>query len=65
MIQINKDVYISKSEFKGKKKISIRQWFTNEDGELIATKKGVNLTKEEFQFIVSNQEEILALFDDE
>jgi hypothetical protein len=36
-------------EFKGKKLLHIRTWYTNEAGELAPTKKGVALSYEQFE----------------
>jgi len=36
-------------EFKGKKLLHLRTWYTNEAGELAPTKKGVALSYEQFE----------------
>jgi hypothetical protein len=36
-------------EFKGKKLLHIRTWYTNEAGELAPTKKGVALSYDQFE----------------
>ncbi len=42
-------IRVEVSEFKGKKLLNIRTWYTNDAGELAPTKKGVTLTYEQFQ----------------
>lgn len=37
------------TEFKGKNLVNIRTWYTNEAGELAPTKKGVALSKDQFE----------------
>ncbi|AFM10789.1 transcriptional coactivator p15/PC4 family protein [Turneriella parva] len=42
-------IRVEVGEFKGKKLLHIRTWYTNEAGELAPTKKGVALSYEQFQ----------------
>lgn len=42
-------IRVEVSEFKGKKLLNIRTWYTNDAGELAPTKKGVTLSYEQFQ----------------
>ena len=41
------------SEYKGKKYVNIRTWYTDLEGKLSPTKKGVALTSEQFQLLKS------------
>lgn len=41
------------SEYKGKKYVNIRTWYTDPEGKLSPTKKGVALTLEQFQLLKS------------
>ena len=43
------DIRVEVGEFKGKKLLHIRTWYTNEAGELAPTKKGVALSYEQFE----------------
>ncbi len=42
-------IRVEVGEFKGKKLLHIRTWYTNEAGELAPTKKGVAMSYEQFQ----------------
>lgn len=42
-------IRIEVGEFKGKKLLHIRTWYTNDAGELAPTKKGVAMSYEQFQ----------------
>jgi hypothetical protein len=53
-------IRVEVGEFKGKKLLHIRTWYTNEAGELAPTKKGVALSYEQFQKFKS----ILGAVDD-
>ena len=53
-------IRVEVGEFKGKKLLHIRTWYTNEAGELAPTKKGVALSYEQFQKFKS----ILGVVDD-
>jgi len=53
-------IRVEVGEFKGKKLLHIRTWYTNEAGELAPTKKGVALSHEQFQKFKS----ILGAVDD-
>ena len=53
-------IRVEVGEFKGKKLLHIRTWYTNEAGKLAPTKKGVALSYEQFQKFKS----ILGAVDD-
>lgn len=53
-------IRVEVGEFKGKKLLHIRTWYTNEAGELAPTKKGVAMSYEQFQKFKS----ILGAVDD-
>ncbi|MCX7631946.1 MAG: transcriptional coactivator p15/PC4 family protein [Turneriella sp.] len=42
-------IRVEVGEYKGKKLLHLRIWYTNPQGELAPTKKGVALTYEQFQ----------------
>ncbi|HRP69309.1 MAG TPA: transcriptional coactivator p15/PC4 family protein [Turneriella sp.] len=42
-------IRVEVGEFKGKKLLHIRTWYTNEAGELAPSKKGVALSLEQFE----------------
>lgn len=42
-------IRVEVGEFKGKKLLHIRTWYTNDAGELAPTKKGVAMSYEQFQ----------------
>ena len=42
-------IRVEVGEFKGKKLLHIRTWYTNDAGELAPTKKGVALSYEQFE----------------
>lgn len=41
-------IRVEVGEFKGKKLLHLRTWYTNEAGELAPTKKGIALTHDQF-----------------
>lgn len=53
-------IRVEVGEFKGKKLLHIRTWYTNEAGELAPTKKGVAMSYEQFQKFKT----VLAAVDD-
>jgi len=53
----SRGIRIEKSEFKGKIYVGIRQWY-DDNGEMKPGNKGINLTIEEWQEIVSKLDEI-------
>lgn len=53
-------IRVEVGEFKSKKLLHIRTWYTNEAGELAPTKKGVAMSYEQFQKFKS----ILGAVDD-
>ncbi|HMV34888.1 MAG TPA: transcriptional coactivator p15/PC4 family protein [Turneriella sp.] len=46
-------IRVEVGEFKGKKLLHLRTWYTNDAGELAPTKKGVALSYEQFQKLKS------------
>ncbi len=44
----NGNIHISISEFKDKKYLDIRKYFTNNEGEFAPTRKGISLTSEQY-----------------
>lgn len=52
-----RNVKIEASEFKGKWYVGIRQWY-EQDGEMKPGNKGINLSIEEWDELVSNIEEL-------
>lgn len=60
------NIVISISEFNGVKYLDIRKYFKTEEGELQPTKKGIALSKVQFQELLtllnSKKEEIEGLF---
>jgi hypothetical protein len=46
-------IRVEVGEFKGRKLLHLRTWYTNEAGELVPTKKGIALTYEQFQKLKS------------
>ena len=57
MIEIN-DIRIEKTEFKGKKYVSIRKWYTGAEGIKMPSKNGINMSVEEWKMFVEKFEEI-------
>lgn len=53
--RITEDIYAEVSEFRGKKRVDIRRWyFDKEANELKRTRKGINLSIEEWDDFSSN-----------
>ena len=46
-------IRVEVGEFKGKKLLHLRTWYTNHAGELAPTKKGIALSYEQFQKLKS------------
>lgn len=46
-------IRVEVGEFKGKKLLHLRTWYTNDAGELAPTKKGIALSYEQFQKLKS------------
>lgn len=46
-------ILVSISEFKDKKYLDIRKYFTNKEGEFAPTRKGISLTSEQFQELLT------------
>ena len=45
-------IIVTVKEFKGKTYIDVRNFFENDDGELVPTKKGVSLTPENLDELI-------------
>lgn len=54
-----RNIRVEKSEFKGKEYISIRQWY-DAGGEMRPGNKGINLTPEEWEEMITRKEEIFT-----
>lgn len=61
MIKVGEDIQIERTEFNGNEYISIRRWFSNKEGELRPTKKGINLKLEEWKDFINKFNEIKKL----
>lgn len=46
-------IRVEVGEFKGRKLLHLRTWYTNDAGELAPTKKGIALSYEQFQKLKS------------
>lgn len=57
MFEITENIFAEISEFQGNKRIDIRRWYKKDD-EWHRTRKGINLSKDEWNDFVSNFEEM-------
>ena len=57
MIMVTNELKVEKSEFRGKKYVSIRKWY-DDNGILKPGKNGVNMTEEEWGKFLEKFEEI-------
>lgn len=58
-IKIN-DIRIEKTTFKGNEYLSIRRWY-EKDGQILPSRKGINLKPEEFAEFVERFDEIKTM----
>lgn len=65
MKNIVDDIYITVSEFKGKKRVDIRKYFDNTMGEHTPTQKGINMTAEQWNTFMSQQVDLRAFVNEE
>lgn len=65
MHNITDDIYITVSELHGKKRVDIRKYFDNTMGEQLPTKKGINMTVEQWDAMMSKQVDLRAFVDGE
>jgi len=56
--EIGRMRYVSVSEFRGKKMISIREFYQADDGELRPGKKGISLTSEQWEKLKSHVDDV-------
>jgi len=57
MVMVTNELKVEKSEFRGKKYVSIRKWY-DDNGILKPGKNGVNMTEEEWEKFLEKFEEI-------
>ena len=57
LFEITEGIHCEVSKFKGKTRVDIRKWFLN-DEELIRTRKGINLSLEEWDEFLKNLAEL-------
>ena len=60
-VKENPPRFISRSEFKNKVSLNIREYY-EKDGKILPGKKGINLSKEEFDLLLEHLEEIKEWF---
>ena len=48
------DTKASVSDFRGKKSVNLRKYYKEKSGEWKPTKKGINLTKDQFKLLVDS-----------
>tara|TARA_Y100000310_G_C20418485_1_gene685505 strand:- start:413 stop:637 length:225 start_codon:yes stop_codon:yes gene_type:complete len=48
LFQIANDINLEVSEYKGNKRVDIRKWYEDGNGDLARTRKGVNMTFDEW-----------------
>lgn len=56
MLEIN-DIRIEKTVYKGNEYLAIRRWY-EKDGQILPSKKGINLKPEEAKELIENIDEI-------
>ena len=65
MHNIIDDIYITVSEFMGKNRVDIRKYFDSGAGEMKPTQKGISLTVEQWDALMSQQVDLRAFVDGE
>lgn len=56
--EIVEGVFCEVSDFRGKKRVDIRRWYQDKDGEWQRTRKGINLDMEEFGDFASGIDDV-------
>ncbi|KAI1289647.1 Activated RNA polymerase II transcriptional coactivator p15 [Halotydeus destructor] len=66
-IQLSENRFVTVSEFKGKRRVDIREYYLNDAGEKKPGKKGISLSLEEYKKLVDSISDInkaMGLLDD-
>ena len=64
-MKVVEDVFVSVSEYRGKKYVSLRKWYETKDGELAAGKNGLNVEVDVWGMIVAQMDKINAFVEKE
>lgn len=56
--QIGKQIYVTLSEFKGKRYIDVRKYYADDEGEMKPTRKGISFNAEDWREFVSKIQDI-------
>jgi len=58
LFKVTENIFVNVSEFNNEKRIDIRRWLENKDGEKYRTRKGLNVSIDEWSDLVTLIDEI-------
>ena len=57
-MEIFEDLFLEVTEFKGKRRVDLRKYYHNKEGEALPTKKGISFTVEEWEDFAAQLDDI-------
>jgi hypothetical protein len=64
-VQLAKLKYASVTSYERRVSLNLRHYFQTKKGDVIPTKKGITLTKQQFQILIDNAALLMAQFDEQ
>lgn len=58
LLEVTDGIFVEVSEFREEKRIDVRRWYQNKDGGFYRTRKGLNVTLDEWNDLVAKIEEV-------
>jgi hypothetical protein len=62
MMQLARLKYASVTSYEGRVSLNLRHYFQSKKGDIIPTKKGITLSKEQFQILIDSAPLLMAQF---
>lgn len=62
--EITENIFLQITEFQGQKRIDIRKWFKDKENEWQRTRKGINLSVDEWTEFLENFEAMVDFIED-